>query len=110
MESEEVGESTLRGVAGQTLNTSMSRARSLARRFLVFTLAIVGALCGVIAVIFERYVEFAREMMVGAALDQRGPWRIILVVAIPTIVFPLIALGIRRFASRAVGANLARVR
>src|SRR4051812_6814674 len=110
MESEEVGESTLRGAAERTLNTSLSRARSLARRFLVLTLALVGALCGVIAVVFERYVEMAREMMIGVALDLHGPLRIVLVVAIPTIVFPLIAIAIRKFASRAVGANLARVR
>src|SRR4051794_18787892 len=88
----------------------MSRTRSLARRFLVFTLALVGALCGVIAVIFERYVELARQMMVGAALEQHGWIRIVLILAVPTAVFPLIAIVIRRLAPRAVGANLARVR
>jgi chloride channel protein, CIC family len=88
----------------------MSRTRSLARRFLVFTLALVGALCGVIAVVFERYVELAREMMVGAAMRQHGWVRVALIVAVPTLVFPLIAIIIRRFAPRAVGANLARVR
>lgn len=93
-----------------TLNDTMSRTRSLARRFLVFTLALVGALCGVIAVVFERYVELAREMMIAPALEQHGWIRIVLILAVPTIVFPLIAIIIRRFAPRAVGANLARVR
>lgn len=98
------------GIGETTLSTSMSRTRSLARRFLVLTLAAVGAICGVIAVVFERYVELAREFMIGAALDRSGPLRIVLIVLIPTIVFPLIAIAIRKFASRAVGANLARVR
>ena len=110
MQSEPAGEATLRGASDRTFVTGASRARSLARRFLVFTLALVGALCGVIAVIFERYVEAARRLMIGAALDRDGALRVILILVIPTIVFPVIAIAIRRFASRAVGANLARVR
>jgi len=98
------------GPGDSTLNNSMSRTRSVARRFLVFTLAVVGALCGVIAVIFERYVEAARQLMIGAALGRHGALRIALILAIPTIVFPIIAIAIRRLAPRAVGANLARVR
>lgn len=90
--------------------TTMSRLRSLARRFLILTLVGVGALCGVLAVAFERYVEWARSLLIGAALALREPYRTIAVVATPAIVFTLIALTIRRFAPRAVGANLARVR
>src|SRR5512141_2010530 len=106
----DIGEDTLRARGERTLVTSLSRARSLARRFLVFTLAVVGALCGIVAVVFERYVEAARSLMIGVALDRSGWLRIALIVATPTVVFPLITLIIRRFAPRAVGANLARVR
>ncbi|MGZ7040739.1 MAG: chloride channel protein [Thermoanaerobaculia bacterium] len=88
----------------------MSRARSLARRFLVLTLAGVGVVCGVAAVLFERYVETAREFLIGAALERNGPLRDVLIVMTPTIMFPLLTMLIRRFAPRAVGANLARVR
>ncbi len=87
-----------------------SQARSLARRFLVVTLIVVGALCGVLAVAFERYVEWTRELLIGRALALHEPARTIFVVATPTIVFTLIALAIRHLAPRAVGANLARVR
>lgn len=62
------------------------------------------------AVVFHRYVEFARDQLIGRALDQPEPWRTILIVATPTITFAVLAWVIRRFAPRAVGANLARVR
>jgi chloride channel protein, CIC family len=88
----------------------MSRLRSLARRFLIVTLVAVGALCGVLAVAFERYVEWARALLIGAALNLREPYRTIAVLLTPTIVFTGIAVIIRRAAPRAVGANLARVR
>ncbi|HSP16804.1 MAG TPA: chloride channel protein [Thermoanaerobaculia bacterium] len=89
---------------------TMSRFRSLARRFLVVTLVGVGALCGVLAVAFERYVEWARGLMIGAALNLREPYRTIAVLLTPPVVFTTIAVIIRRAAPRAVGANLARVR
>ena len=90
--------------------TGDSRLRSLARRYLIVTLIGVGALCGVLAVLFHRYVEWAHTLLIGAALALREPWRTIAVVLTPAIVFTLIAAVIRRFAPRAVGANLARVR
>jgi CIC family chloride channel protein len=70
----------------------------------------VGALTGVVAVLFHRYVELAREQLIGRALEQPEPWRTIFLIATPTITFALLAWLIRRFAPRAVGANLARVR
>jgi chloride channel protein, CIC family len=88
----------------------MSRLRSLARQFLIITLVGVGALCGVLAVAFERYVEWARALLIGAALNLREPYRTLAVLLTPTIVFTVIAVIIRRAAPRAVGANLARVR
>ncbi|HEX9163440.1 MAG TPA: chloride channel protein [Thermoanaerobaculia bacterium] len=90
--------------------TTLSRLRSLARRFLIVTLIVVGALCGVLAVAFERYVESARALLIGAALALREPWRTVAMVVTPTIVFTAISIAIGRFAPRAVGANLARVR
>jgi chloride channel protein, CIC family len=90
--------------------TSLSRLRSLARRFLVVTLAGVGAMCGVLAVSFERYVIWADNLLMGKAFVLEEPYRSIMVVVTPTVVFTLIALVMRRFAPRAAGANLARVR
>ncbi|HEX7190634.1 MAG TPA: chloride channel protein [Thermoanaerobaculia bacterium] len=87
-----------------------AQIRLLARRFLIVTLTLIGALCGVLAVIFERYVEKARELMIGAALDREGVLRVALVIVTPAVAFAIIALAIRAFAPRAVGANLARVR
>lgn len=97
-------------VAGSLLQAAVAQVRFLAGRFLLVTLVAVGALCGVVAVLFHRYVETARDLLIGRALEQPGPWRIALVLATPTIVFALLAYLIRRFAPRAVGANLARVR
>jgi len=82
----------------------------LARRFLVFTFIGVGAVCGILAVVFHRYVELASRLLAGRALEQAGWVRVLLVVGTPTVVFALLAWAIRRFAPRAVGANLARVR
>jgi CIC family chloride channel protein len=86
------------------------RLRSLARRFLLLTIVVIGAMCGVLAVLFHRYVEVARAMLIGPALSAPEPWRSLLVLATPAIVFTFLAWCIRRFAPRAVGANLARVR
>src|SRR4051794_28613416 len=86
------------------------RVRSLARRFLLVTIVVIGALCGVLAVLFHRFVEVARGALFGKALSQPEPWRSILVLITPAAVFVLLAWAIRRFAPRAVGANLARVR
>jgi CIC family chloride channel protein len=82
----------------------------LARRFLLVTLIGAGALTGVVAVLFHRYVEWARDLLIGRALQQPEPWRTIVTIATPTIVFALLAWLIGRLAPRAVGANLARVR
>ena len=90
--------------------TTVSRLRGLARRFLIVTLVAVGALCGVLAVVFERYVELSREFLIGAALNLREPYRTILVAFTPAVMFTIIALVMRKLAPRAVGANLARVR
>jgi chloride channel protein, CIC family len=87
-----------------------SRLRSLARRFFLGTLVLTGCLCGVLAVAFHRYVELARDLLIGRALEHPGIRGAILIVVIPPAMFALIAWAIRRFTPRAVGANLARVR
>lgn len=89
---------------------ALAQLRFLAGRFLLVTLVGVGALCGVLAVLFHRYLEFARDLLIGRALEQPGPWRVLLVLATPMLVFALLAWLIQRFAPRAIGANLARVR
>src|SRR5471032_726375 len=76
--------------------------RSLARRFLLLTIVVIGALCGVLAVLFHRYVEAARGVLVGRALSQPEPWRSLLVVITPALMFASLAWCIRRFAPRAV--------
>lgn len=88
----------------------LQRLRLLARRFVLVTLAVTGALCGVLAVLFEKYVEKARELLIGNALDQDGVWRVLAIVLLPAAVFAGIAAIVSRFAPRTVGANLARVR
>jgi CIC family chloride channel protein len=90
--------------------TTLSRLRSVARRFLLVTLIAVGAFCGLLAVAFERYVEWSRDLLIGAALDQSEPFRTILVVLTPAVIFTLLAIVMKSLAPRAAGANLARVR
>jgi CIC family chloride channel protein len=92
------------------MDAMAARLRSLARRFLLLTIVIIGALCGGLAVLFHRYVEAARGILIGRALSEPEPWRSLFVVATPTLTFTLLAFCIRRFAPRAAGANLARVR
>src|SRR5437016_9326010 len=82
------------------------RVASFARRFLVLTTVVIGAVCGILAVLFHRYLGLAHGLLIGRALATSP----ILVVVVPPVVFMLLALVIRRFAPRAVGANLARVR
>src|SRR4051794_13728393 len=86
------------------------RLRLLARRFLLVTLVVIGAICGVLAVAFHKFVEFAYDQLIGHALVRHGIQRIALIIITPAVVFAFIAWAIRRFAPRAVGANLARVR
>lgn len=96
--------------AGRLLAAGASQIRFLAGRFLLVTLVLVGALCGVLAVLFHRYVEVARDLLIGRALEQPGWLRVVLVLVTPAVVFALLAWLIARLAPRAVGANLARVR
>ena len=82
------------------------RVAAFARRFLLLTIVVIGAVCGILAVLFHRYTELARALLIGRALGAPR----IFVVLVPTVVFMLLAVLIRRYAPRAVGANLARVR
>ena len=88
----------------------LARVRSFARRFLIVTLIVTGAFCGVLAVLFHWCVETAQRFLIGFALDRDGALRVALIIVTPAIVFALIAFAIRKLAPRAVGANLARVR
>ena len=84
--------------------------RRLARRLLIATLIVAGALCGVAAVVFHYLVEFAQAILIEPALRQHGFARYALVIAVPAIVAALLAVIVRRFAPITPGANLARVR
>jgi len=88
----------------------LARLRSAAKRFLLLTIVVIGALCGALAVLFHKFVEAARGVLIGRALSAPEPWNSIFVVVTPAVVFALLAWCIRRWAPRAVGANLARVR
>src|ERR1043166_1290316 len=99
----------MRALSGE-VQTFGARLRLLARRFLIVTLTLIGGMFGVLAVLFERYVELARESMIGAALHREGVRRVLLIIVIPAAAFALIAWLIPRFAPRAVGAHRARVR
>jgi CIC family chloride channel protein len=91
-------------------DSTLTRVRALAKRFLLVTIVVIGAVCGVLAVLFHWFVEAARGLLIGRALAAPEPWRSLLVLLTPAVVFGLLAWIIRRFAPRAVGANLARVR
>ena len=84
--------------------------RRLARRLLIATLIVAGALCGVAAVAFHYLVELAQSLLIEPALRQRGLARDALVIAVPAIVAAVLALIVRKFAPITPGANLARVR
>lgn len=84
--------------------------RRLARRLLIATLIITGALCGVAAVVFHYLVEFAQSLLIEPALRQRGFTRMALVIAVPAAVAAILALIVKKFAPITPGANLARVR
>jgi CIC family chloride channel protein len=93
-----------------SLEAVLSHVRSFARRFILVTTVVISVICGLLAVAFHHYVELTRTLLMEPALAQRGWLRILLVTAIPTVVFVVLALLIRCLAPRAVGANLARVR
>jgi len=99
-----------RPATGGAISRAVARLRSEARRFLLLTIVAIGALCGALAVLFHEFVEAARGLLIGRALSASEPWNWIFTVITPAVVFALIAWCIRRFAPRAVGANLARVR
>jgi CIC family chloride channel protein len=84
--------------------------RDLARRFPLVTAVGIGVVCGVVAVAFHEFVEVARQLLIGRALEGHGALRTIFTVLIPATTFALLALAIRKFAPGAVGANLARVK
>ena len=84
--------------------------RALARRFLLATLVLTGALCGVAAFLFHALVEWLQSELIDRADAASGAARPLLVIAVPTAAAFLIALVIRRWAPGAGGANLARVR
>lgn len=86
------------------------RVRRVAKRFLLLTIVLIGALCGILAVLFHRFSESARSLLIGRALGANEPWRSLLIVITPALIFALLAWCIRSLAPRAVGANLARVR
>lgn len=84
--------------------------RALARRFLLATLVLTGALCGLAAFLFHALVGWMEARLIAPALAATGAARPIFVVGIPTAAAFLIAIVIRRWAPGAGGANLARVR
>src|SRR5436190_1761545 len=62
-------------IAVLVFEKAAARLQFLAYRFLLVTLIGAGALTGVVAVLFHRYVELARNQLIGRALRQPEPWR-----------------------------------
>ena len=46
--------------------------RRLARRLLIATLIVAGALCGVVAVVFHYLIELAQSLLIEPAMRQHG--------------------------------------
>jgi len=88
----------------------LDRLREASRRFLLVTLVVVGALCGVAAFLFHSLVRLFESILIGPALRTFGPFRPLVVVGLPAVAAFGIAIVIRRWAPGAGGANLARVR
>jgi CIC family chloride channel protein len=84
--------------------------RRLARRLLIATLIVAGALCGVVAVVFHYVVQLAQSLLIEPALRQHTFTRAALVIAVPAIVAAILAVIVKNFAPITPGANLARVR
>ena len=84
--------------------------RRLARRLLIATLIVAGALCGVAAVVFHEFVDLAQRFLIQPALQQHGIVRFGLLVIVPALVTGILAVIVGRFAPITPGANLARVR
>ena len=80
------------------------------RRLSIPLFIVAGIACGLAAVAFHELVELMRKLLIAAALRQHGLTRVVLVIAVPVLVFAIISIVIRRFAAPAGGANLARVR
>jgi chloride channel protein, CIC family len=84
--------------------------RRLARRLLIATMIVAGALCGIVAVVFHYFIEFAQRLLIEPALRQHGMVRVALLIGVPTAVAAILAIIVKRFAPITPGANLARVR
>lgn len=84
--------------------------RRLARRLLIATLVVAGAICGVAAVVFHYLVAAAQKLLITPALRQHGTLHVALVLIVPTSVAVILAIVVKRFAPITPGANLARVR
>ena len=88
----------------------LERIRTASRRFLLATIVVIGAVCGLAAYVFHELVQAFQQILIVPSLARTGPLRPVLVVGIPAAVAFVIASLIRRWAPGAGGANLARVR
>ena len=95
---------------GTSLAAVLARARREARRFPAVPLVLVGAGCGLVAVLFHHALTLGRFLLVETALSVASPWfSAALVLLLPASVGGLLAFAMRRFSPHA-GGGLALVR
>ncbi len=95
---------------GNRLAPFVVRLRKEARRFPAVPLVLIGAGCGLVAVLFHHALQLGRALLIDAALASPRPLvRAALVLLLPTAMAGLLALAVRRL-SPGAGGGLALVR
>lgn len=85
------------------VRTGIDTVRHAARRFVLVVLVAIGALCGVVAVVFHFALHWSFHLMMDTALGLVGAPRWLLLLALPTAVAALLAWAVPRFAPEARG-------
>lgn len=92
------------------MNRSVIARRWLGKRAVIFALLAAGVASGVAAVVFHLLVEMAQLLMIDRAIGLSGPWRPVVLIALPASVAGLLVWTVRRFVPGAEGVGLARLR
>lgn len=82
----------------------------LGKRAVIVALVAAGVASGLAAVVFHLLVEVAQLFMIDRAVMLRGPWRPVVLIALPATVAGLLVWFVRRFVPSAEGIGLARLR
>ena len=79
------------------MNRSVMTRRWLGKRAVIFALLAAGVASGVAAVVFHLLVEMAQLLMIDRAIGLTGPWRPVVLIALPASVAVLLVWSVRRF-------------